>query len=592
MVRPIDTANLLDQLEALAGSKKSIMPSSALDRLKHLDFSSLNKSLDYGDVHVPRLVGDDMEDDDERKDHEEGEDDDIGKASDSDFVLQALKDETEGMSSYDQALQTVQDPKLKEILEAIKEDETKHNAALEAWLKDNDPDALEGHEGEETLDQEAAEDDEAAEGEEGDLDKDEPGSKEDLIAEIEAVLAEHDGSGSDEDLGKEDDGEDDSEPDEDDDEAVDKCRLDKFMPIVKLDDEKHKAYCVVAEPDVFDLQGDRSSEQEIEKASDRFMKRLQKTCGPGVGVHHERPIHAYVIENVVTQHPGVKLGPDILRKGTWYQGHDLEEEPEIWADIKSGEITGLSRQGEGVRSPVGKGLMEMRRISKSGRVVKTKLYDLSDEDIDRIDWVHKGANGKRIAIVKFTGGKTMKSKPAGADRAGAGEAQAISKAEIADMIAEGIRVGVEKAVAPIINENKRLHKTQKGLVDTLRAKDLELVAKSELGELGKPSEMSKILKSLEDSNLPADDQKQIITTLKQANAMKKEAGKLLYSPLGSSRPAPGTPADVFEAAVQERMDHIQKSDNPPKNAMVAHALATKWVVENRDDLFKAITGGE
>lgn len=539
-------------------SEKSILAPSALVKLTFSNSQSVTKDLDYGDVHTPRLVGDDMEDD---KLKDEDEDNPLEKASDSDFVRQALQDETAGLSSYEQAMQTVQDPRLKEILAAIHEDEKKHNMALEAWLKETDPAALEDHEGEETPDQEAAEDDEAAEGLE---EKDGPGSKEDLIAEIEAVLAEHDDATEkdneqDEDLDEEADGEE-GEPDEDDEndeDAVDKCRLDKFMPIVKLDDEKHKAYCVVAEPGVFDLQGDRSSSEEIEKASDRFMKRLQKTCGPGVGVHHERPIHAYVIENVVTQQPGVKLGSEILRKGTWYQGHDLEEEPEIWKMIKSGEITGLSRQGEGVRSPVGKGLTEMRRISKSGRVVKTKLYELSDEDIDRIDWVHEGANGKRIAVLKFTGGKTMKSKPAGADKARAGEAQAVTKADIEDMLSRA----VEKRIEPLKAENVSLKKalqTEKGI--RLLAEQTE-IAKADYSEIGKPAEIAKKLIAIDASNMPDDVKKGLKETLKQANAMKKEAGKLLYAEYGSSR-APPAPESALAKVNEMAQALVDKSDKP------------------------------
>jgi len=561
MVRPIDTANLLDQLEALAGPKKSIMSSSALDRLKYLDFSSLNKSLDYGDVHVPRLVGDDMKDDDERKDHEEGEDDDIGKASDSDFVLQALKDETGGIEAYKQALEAATDPKLKEILQAIIEDETKHNAALESWLKEADPAALEGHEGEETPDQEAAEDDEAAEGVE---EKDEPGSKEDLIAEIEAVLAEHDSGNSDEDLGKGDDEE--SKPDEDDEEGdtekedgVDKCNVHKFMPIVKIDNDQHKAYCIVAEPGVFDLQGDRTSAEEIEKAAHRFMERLQKTCSKGVGLNHEKPIDAYVIENVITQQPGIKLGKQILKAGTWYQGHKIEDE-KVWKMIKSGEITGLSRQGEGVRTPLGKGIIGTARISKSGMIHKAERYELSDEDIDRVDWVNKGANGAKIAILKFTKpkGSTMMNdhKPAGA-KARAGEAQVITKADIEDILSRA----VEKRIEPLKAENVSLKKalqTEKGI--RLLAEQTE-IAKSDYSEIGKPADIAKKLIAIDASNMPDDVKKGLKETLRQANAMKREAGKLLYAEYGSSR-APPAPESALAKVNEMAQSLVDKSDKP------------------------------
>jgi len=369
MVRPIDTANLLDQLEALAGPKKSIMPSSALDRLKHLDFSSLNKSLDYGDVHVPRLVGDDMEDNDERKDHEEGEDDDIGKASDSDFVLQALKDETKGMSSYDQALQTVQDPKLKEILEAIKEDETKHNAALEAWLKDNDPDALEGHEGEEIPGEESedgdgdGDGDEAAEGLDEDVDEpgeegladddedtekdDEPsGDKSDLIDDIREILAQHeageaekgeDGPGEDEDDLEKGDGE-----GGEDEEAEKRCSKSIHVPIIKGDQQI--VYGVVSEPDTIDLQGDRLSKAEIVKACHKFMMESQK-----IGKEHTEEARADIIESYIAP-VDFKCHGQIVKAGSWVMAVKVHD-PALWKAIKKGEITGFSIAGRGDRKP-------------------------------------------------------------------------------------------------------------------------------------------------------------------------------------------------------------------------------------------------
>lgn len=545
------------------------------DRIEEIKVNGdVLKGLDISDVHVPRL-GDSMEEDDKK----EGEDE-LEKASDSDYVRRALADESEGMTSYSQALEQITDPKLKEVLAAIIEDEKKHNMVLEAWLNENDS----APEGEEPPVQEIPEGEEKEDSEADD--------KQDLIDQIEAVLAEHDDSEPEE---KEDDGSEDSDLDKEDDdeeEGVDKCHLDKFMPIVKIDSDQHKAYCVVAEPDVFDLQGDRSSAEEIEKASDRFMERLQKTCTRGVGYNHERPIEAHVIENVVTKQDGLKLGSEILHKGTWYQGHKIEDE-KIWKMIKSGEITGLSRQGRGTRTPIGKGISEMRSINKSGKVVKTELSDLSDEDIDRIDWVGKAANGRRIAIIKFTGGSKMRIKPAGAiEDAGAGKARVITKADVAKMVSEGVRVGIEKAIAPIVEENRKLMKSYKGLADLLRSRDLEVIAKSELDELGKPQEMATILKSLEDSNLPDETRKHILSTLKQANAVKKEAGKLLYSPFGSSRPAPGSASEQFYALVDARAGEIRKSADAPKDQKVLKALALTAITRENPDLARAVIAEE
>ena len=65
-----------------------------------------------------------------------------------------LDDESGGVEAYSQALESVQDPKLKEILQAIHEDETKHQAALQQWMKENGGGEEEGNgEDEETTPQ-------------------------------------------------------------------------------------------------------------------------------------------------------------------------------------------------------------------------------------------------------------------------------------------------------------------------------------------------------------------------------------------------------------------------------------------------------
>ncbi len=539
-----------------------------------------------------------MKDEDELQDSEE----ELEKGgSDLDMVKERLQDESGGVEALSQALDSIQDPKLKEIMAAIHEDEVKHQAALEQWMQENsggeeEPDGDEGLAPEDVpddLETGHEEPDGDEEPEEEDLDKEEDGGKGELIDQIRAVLEEHETEKADEpdeeDTEKSDDGDEDDKPDflkEDDEEEEEdgKSSVAKFMPIAKLDNEQHKAYCIVAEPDVFDLQGDRSSAAEIEKASDRFMERLQKTCSPGVGYNHEKAIDAHVIENVVTKQDGVRLGKDILRKGTWYQGHKIED-AKIWKMIKSGEITGLSRQGQGTRTPIDKGVSEIRRITKSGQVVKSKLFDLADEDLDRIDWVHKGANGKRISIIKFldtncnTEGIMMKTKPAGA-RAGSGVGQ-VTKADIESMISEGI----QKAVKPLV-ETVQKQSTK------MRKQELEGIAKSYLGELGNPSETATILKSLEDSDMSSAAKESILKTLKQANAVKREAMGILGTQMGSSRPAPGSATAQFEAIVQKHEGMIQKSGNGPTDPKVRRAMAVTAATRENGALAKAVLAEE
>ena len=78
-----------------------------------------------------------MTDEDEVMEPEDDEKELEKEGSDLDFVRERLQDESGGMDAYSQALESIQDPKLKEIIQAIQEDEQKHQAALEQWLQEN-----------------------------------------------------------------------------------------------------------------------------------------------------------------------------------------------------------------------------------------------------------------------------------------------------------------------------------------------------------------------------------------------------------------------------------------------------------------------
>jgi hypothetical protein len=296
----------------------------------------------------------------EKEDDEEGEMQKAG--SDSDFVKERLQDESGGIAAYRQALESVQDPKLKEILQAIQEDEQKHNAALEQWLREHDPDALEEHEGEESPEEETAEDDEEAEGEveagmddEPEPDKDD--GKGELIDQIREVLAQHDESMKKEDDEPEEEELPDEEPtekaDEDEDEKPDFLKDDEEeepgkitksfrVPIMKSD--RQIVYGIVSEPGVIDLQGDRLSESEIRKACHSFMQTSQQ-----INKEHEGPAKADIIESYIAP-TDFSCNGQKVRKGSWVLGVKVHD-PGIWQAIKKGEITGFSIAGQGERTP-------------------------------------------------------------------------------------------------------------------------------------------------------------------------------------------------------------------------------------------------
>jgi hypothetical protein len=208
--------------------------------------------------------------------------------------------------------------------------------------------------------------------------------------------------------------------------------------------------------------------------------------------------------------------------------------------------------------------------------------DLKDLELDEVSLVGKAANGKRFLIYKsadkFKGRIKMKkmTKPAEADRAGAGAS--VTKADI-----EAI---VNKAVAPLQEENAQLRKSLEAQSDILRKKEYVEIAKSDFAELGKPEETAEILKSLE--GLPSAARKRILTTMKQASVMKTEAGKLLYHPLGSNRPEPGSATEQFESIVQKHLGEIRKSGTGGKSANVLRARAVTKAAEENPELAKAV----
>lgn len=201
-----------------------------------------------------------------------------------------------------------------------------------------------------------------------------------------------------------------------------------------------------------------------------------------------------------------------------------------------------------------------------------KLYDL---ELDEVSLVGKAANNRKFLIYKSEGVTMRQTKPARADKAGAGASVTLSKADITDI--------VQKAVEPIRKENAELRAI-------LRKKDYESIAKSDFSQLGTPEEGAEILKSLE--GLPSEARKPILKALKQANAMKAEAGKILYKSIGSERPAPGSSTAQFEALVAARKGEIRKSGDAPKDPKVLNALAVAAVTKEHGALAKAVMAEE
>ena len=314
-----------------------------------------------------------MTEEDELMDQEDDEKE-LEKGSDSDTIQAILQDEKGGMDALTRALESIQDPKLKEIIQAIQEDEQKHQAALEQWLQENGGSSEEGEvepgqDYEPPSEVEPAEESEKSE-DESDEDEDFIGvaddeiiedesegsvtDKADLIDDIRAVLEEHTDEGA---LDKEDEeteaSEDDDEDlpflkedDEEEDEgavAEKRCSKSIRVPIMVSKSDQQIVYGVVSEPDTIDLQGDRLSKEEIVKACHKFMLTSQR-----IGKEHEGPAKADIIESYIAP-MDFTCGGQTVRKGSWVMAVKIHD-PELWSAVKNGDITGFSIAGTGERT--------------------------------------------------------------------------------------------------------------------------------------------------------------------------------------------------------------------------------------------------
>ena len=288
---------------------------------------------------------------------EDDEDTEMEKgSSDLDFVRERLEDESGGMEAYRQALEAVQDPQLKEILQAIQTDEQKHQAALEQWMQEHG-------EGEEGPEEEAAVEEEEPLDKEDDIFPDEEeeisgDDASDLIDDIREVLAEHEAEKAEdeeESLDKEDDEEDEDEdlPEflkEDDDEEEDEDEVSKVMKsyrvpiIVAKGSDQQIVYGVVSEPNVIDLQGDRLSKSEIRAACHKFMQTSQR-----IGKEHSGVAKASIIESYIAP-TDFKCNGQVVKSGSWVMAVKIHD-PALWQAVKKGDITGFSIAGTGTRTP-------------------------------------------------------------------------------------------------------------------------------------------------------------------------------------------------------------------------------------------------
>jgi rubrerythrin len=302
--------------------------------------------IDYSDIHVPQFGSGKM--DENEIEHEDVTEKDY---EDLDMAYAILEEESAGLDELREIAMEVDDPKLKEILERIYEDEKTHTEALRQWIAEAGP-VGESH----SQSQESPPSSEPEPAAEMSVDKDED-SKEDetestsaseILDEIRQVLEEHEVDKDEPEAESETDLQKDDEDTEDEDKdkaaaVAEKSYKSIRVPIIKGDQQI--VYGIVSEPGVVDLQGDILSAEEIRKAAHSFMMKSQR-----IGVEHTRPAKASIIESYIAPVDFTCNGQRV-RKGSWVMAVKIHD-PELWAAVKRGEITGFSIAGTGTRTPM------------------------------------------------------------------------------------------------------------------------------------------------------------------------------------------------------------------------------------------------
>ena len=292
------------------------------------------------------------------------EDEELEKGSDLDRVRAILASEGEGIDEIDQLIEMATDPQLKEMAEAIKQDESKHKAALEQWLEMQDEggsdepepeDAPDPDEGEEEQIEADADPDDGISEEDlfGDETEPEEEATSDLIDDIREVLAEHEAEKAEDEEPEEDEDEDEDLPEflkEDDEDEEDEDEVSKVMKsyrvpiIVAKGSDQQIVYGVVSEPNVIDLQGDRLSKSEIRAACHKFMQTSQR-----IGKEHSGVAKASIIESYIAP-TDFKCNGQVVKSGSWVMAVKIHD-PALWQAVKKGDITGFSIAGTGTRTP-------------------------------------------------------------------------------------------------------------------------------------------------------------------------------------------------------------------------------------------------
>ena len=150
-----------------------------------------------------------------------------------------------------------------------------------------------------------------------------------------------------------------------------------FCEMLRVDFKKQDegvVYGIVYAPDEVDTQGDFANADTIKKAAYSFMKNTDLNC---VDVNHDfNRVDAYICESWI-----VKSKDEFFDEvGAWAVGIKLDDE-KLKEMVKSGEITGLSMYGTGVK----KESLSQAIKNVMGEFFKKKEFkEMEKEDVTKI----------------------------------------------------------------------------------------------------------------------------------------------------------------------------------------------------------------
>jgi len=143
-------------------------------------------------------------------------------------------------------------------------------------------------------------------------------------------------------------------------------------------EEKRLVFAEVYSPLHVDTDGETMTADEIEKMAYRFLAK-GNVSKIDVG-HNRKESGCYIVESFLVR----KNDPDNFIEGSWVLGVKIED-PEIWAQIKSGELNGFSFDGSVVKTEGRAKVSVMRSMvgkteeSLDGGLLPPHVHDISLE---------------------------------------------------------------------------------------------------------------------------------------------------------------------------------------------------------------------